>query len=82
MISKRPKQFVIGGAVLTALAIGGSAGAGAAAASSGVNATAATVAGRGGGSVGAMHHVRDRWIHELYLTDHEQHVRHHQRFAS
>jgi hypothetical protein len=35
-----------------------------------------------GGSVGAMHHVRDRWIHDLYLTDHQQYVRHHQRLAS
>src|SRR5271166_5736933 len=22
-----------------------------------------------GGSVGAMHHVRDGWVHDLYLTD-------------
>jgi hypothetical protein len=35
-----------------------------------------------GGSVGAMHHVRDSWIRDLYLTDHEQYVRHHQRLAS
>ena len=34
------------------------------------------------GSVGAMHHVRDSWIHDLYLTDHQQYVRHHQRLAS
>jgi hypothetical protein len=25
-----------------------------------------------GGSVQAMHHVRDSWIHDLYLTDHQQ----------
>jgi hypothetical protein len=35
-----------------------------------------------GGSVGAMYHVRDGWIRDLYLTDHEQYVRHHQRLAS
>jgi hypothetical protein len=35
-----------------------------------------------GGSVGAMHHVRDSWIRDLYLTDHEQYVRHHRRLAS
>jgi hypothetical protein len=35
-----------------------------------------------GGSVGAMHHTRDGWIRDLYLTDHEQYVRHHQRLAS
>jgi len=35
-----------------------------------------------GRSVNAMHHVRDSWIYDLYLTDHEQYVRHHQRLAS
>ena len=35
-----------------------------------------------GGSVGAMHHIRDSWIHDLSLTDHQQYVRHHQRLAS
>jgi hypothetical protein len=35
-----------------------------------------------GDSVGAMHHVRDSWIHDLYLTDHQQYVRHHQRLAA
>jgi hypothetical protein len=35
-----------------------------------------------GGSAGAMNHVRDSWIHDLYLTDREQYVRHHERLAS
>lgn len=124
MMSKRLKQFVIGGAVLAALAIGSSASAGAAAGSSGSSLTLATLQGSSsvgsrasftstdasataahentekaagdaaarataappasgrGGSAGGMHHVRDSWIHDLYLTDHEQYVRHHQRLAS
>jgi hypothetical protein len=44
-------------------------------------ASAAPLTRARGGSVGAMHHVRDSWIHDLYLTDHEQYVRHHQRLA-
>jgi hypothetical protein len=45
-------------------------------------ASAAPLATVRGGSAGAMHHVRDSWIHDLHLTDHEQYVRHHQRLAS
>ncbi len=125
MTQKRLKQLVIGGAVLAAVAFGGSASAGAATGSSGSSSTITTLrasrggaspvvistrtpgtathkdsettitandaakAGaapstrvRGGGSVDAMHHVRDTWIHDLYLTDHQQYVRHHQRLAS
>jgi hypothetical protein len=39
------------------------------------NASAAPLARGRGGSVGAMNHVRDSWIHDLYLTNHEQYVR-------
>ena len=113
MMQKRLKQPVIGGAVLAALALGGSGSAGAATNSSGSSSTTATpqtssggrlpalsstrapvtgtaaakvsatplTMGRGG-SVGAMHHVRDGWIRDQYLTDHEQYIRHHQRLAS
>ena len=35
-----------------------------------------------GGSAGAIHRVRDGWIRDPYLTDHEQYVRHHRRLAS
>jgi hypothetical protein len=45
-------------------------------------AIAAPLARGRGGSAGAMSHVRDSWIHDLYLTDHEQYVRHHERLAS
>jgi hypothetical protein len=45
-------------------------------------ASVAPLATARGGSAGAMHHVRDSWIHDLYLTDHERYVRHHQRLAS
>lgn len=125
MMRKRLKQLVIGGAVLTAVALSGSASAAAAtdsssgsatamaslqASSSGASpvlpstrtpgtpahnnaettitaddaakASAAPLTRTRGGSVGAMHHVRDSWIHDLYLTDHEQDVSHHQRPAS
>lgn len=34
------------------------------------------------GSVGTRHHTRDDGIHDPYLTDHQQYVRHHQRLAS
>jgi hypothetical protein len=84
MTQKRLKQLVIGGAVLAALALGSSASAGAATGSSGSTSTIATyqTGSNGGppasliyvrtrvrgGSVGAMHHVRDGWIHDLYLT--------------
>jgi hypothetical protein len=44
-------------------------------------ATAAPPASGRVGSAGAMNHVRDRWIRDLYLTDHEQDVRHHERLA-
>lgn len=71
---KRRKKLAIGGAVLAALALGSSASAGAATETS-------SASGRAG-SVGATNHVRDRWIHDLYLTDHEQYVRHHERLAS
>jgi hypothetical protein len=111
MMQKRLKRLVIGGAVLAALALGGSASAGAATASSGSSSTtdALQASSNGGtpasltstrtpgavahenaektitrdaaskasavpltrvpgGSAGAMHHVRDRWIRDLYLT--------------
>jgi hypothetical protein len=80
MMQKRLKRLVTGGAVLAAIALGASASAGAATAGS--NGSSATVAplrasSNGalpvrGGSVQAMHHVRDSWIHDLYLTDHQQ----------
>lgn len=87
------KRLVIGGAALAALSLGGPALAGAAAAASGSSSTAtgdvpsakasaAPLASVRGGSVRVMNHVRDSWIHELSLTDHERYVRHHQRLAS
>ena len=122
MMHKRLKQLVIDGAVLVAVALGGSASAGAATGSSSgsSSAMASLQASSGGaspilpstrtpgttahknaettitaddaakasdapltrvrgGSVGAMHPVRDSWIHDVYLTDHEQYIRHHQR---
>jgi hypothetical protein len=124
MTQKRLKRLAIGGAILAALALGGSASAGAATDSSGSSSTMGTLQAGGGGaspvlsstrtpetpvhtnagttitvddaakasaapltrarggSVGAKHHVRDSWIHDLYLTDHQQYVRHHQRLAS
>ncbi|HSZ04830.1 MAG TPA: hypothetical protein VK778_06470 [Solirubrobacteraceae bacterium] len=96
MMLKRLKQLVIGSAVLpAALAVGSSASAEAATVnSSGPSSTPTTLqegsakasavglaAGRGG-SAGAMSHVRDSWIHDLHLTDHEHYVRHHERLAS
>jgi hypothetical protein len=45
-------------------------------------ASAAPLASGRGGSAGAMNHVRDSWIHDLYLTDHEQYVGHDERLAS
>ena len=91
MTQKRLKQLVIGGAVLAALALGSSASAGAATDSSGSSSTMATLQASSnagppasptftrtrvrGGSTGAMHHVRDSWIHDLYLTDPQQYVR-------
>jgi hypothetical protein len=93
MVSKRLKQLAIGGAVVAALALGSSASAGAATASSSASsstlatqqeadretprASTAVRASAREGSVGAMHHVRDGWVHELYLTDHEHYLRHH-----
>jgi hypothetical protein len=47
-------------------------------ADAGAKISAAPPASVRGGSVGAMNHVRDSWIHDLYLTDHE----HHDRLAS
>lgn len=83
MISKRLKQLVLGGAALAALAFGASASAGAAASTgSSSSAAVATNATVRGGSVGAMNHVRDGWIHDLYLTDHEHYLRHHERLGS
>ncbi len=79
MTWKRLKQLVIPGAVLAALALGGPASAGAATASSGSSSTTAA-GGAGpkasaapltrvrGGSAGAMNHIRDGWIRDLYLT--------------
>jgi hypothetical protein len=81
MKSKRLKQLVLGSGALAALALGGSASAGAAtsttggsqvAGDTGASVGAARPAGARGGSVGAMNHVRDSWIHDLYLADHEQ----------
>jgi len=82
MTQKRLKRFAIGGAVLAALALGGSASAGAATPSVAARANAAeTVTGYvpskasaapltrvRGGSAGALHHVRDGWIRELHLA--------------
>jgi hypothetical protein len=48
----------------------------------GAKANAAPLASVGVGWVGAVNHVRDRWIHDLYLTDHELYIRHHERLAS
>ncbi len=93
MTFKRLKHLVIGGSAVAALALGSSAAAGAATAPSGSasTATGSVASARAstapntsvrGGSAGAMNHVRDGWIHDLYLTDHEHYVRHHQRLAS
>jgi hypothetical protein len=94
---KRLKQLVIGSAVLpAALAVGSPASAEAVTVnSSGQSSTLATLqesssaktsaaplARSRGGSAGAMSHVRDSWVHDLYLTDHESYVRHHERLAS
>jgi hypothetical protein len=45
-------------------------------------ASAAPSADVGVGSVRALNHIRDGWIHDVYLTDHELYVRHHERLAS
>lgn len=93
MMPKQLKQLALAGAALAALALGGSALAGAATAASGSSATgtadvssskaiAVPLTSVGGGSVLAMDHVRDSWIHDLSLTDHERYLRHHQRLAS
>jgi hypothetical protein len=90
---KRLKHLVMGGSALAALALGSSAVAGAATAPSGSASTAtgaiasartsaAPPTSARGGSAGAMNHVRDGWIHDLHLTDHEHYLRHHQRLAS
>ena len=82
MTSKRLKQLLLGSAALAAFAFGGSATAGATTSTSGSSSSAAPLASVRGGSVGAMNHVRDSWIHELSLSDHEQYLRHHERLAS
>ncbi|HME01701.1 MAG TPA: hypothetical protein VKG38_01550 [Solirubrobacteraceae bacterium] len=99
MTLKRLKQLVIGGPVLVALALGGSASAGAATAHAprpsahditektltadpAAKASAAPLVSGRGRPADAMSHIRDSWIHDLYLTDHEQYVRHHERLAS
>jgi hypothetical protein len=75
MMQKRLKQLVIGGAILAALALGSSASAGAATGSNGSSSNVAAFKASAvplthvrGGSAGAMHHVRDGWIRDLYLT--------------
>ncbi len=99
MTFKRLKQLVIGGPVLAALALGGSASAGAAtvhaprpsahevaektlAADPAAKASAAPLASGRGRPADAMSHIRDSWVHDLYLTDHERYIRHHERLAS
>lgn len=96
MVLKQLKRLVIGGAALVALAVGGSASARAATGTSGSSSAAAmpqeALAADGaaragaasvrGGSVGALNHVRDSWVHELYLTDRELNVGHRRRRAS
>jgi len=44
--------------------------------------SAASLGSGRSGSIRAMHHVRDSWIHDLYLTDHQQYLRHHERLGS
>jgi hypothetical protein len=89
MMLKRLKQLVIGGAALGALVLGSSAITGAAAGSTGsssatttLHARAAAPASVGGGTTGAMNHVRDVRIGDTHLTDHELYVRHHRRLAT
>jgi hypothetical protein len=96
MMQKRLRQLLVGGVVPAALAVAGSAGAGAATGHGGPSPPAATrqaahrvgrtsSAGRAAlrdGAVGAANRLRERVTPELSLTDHEQYVRHHQRLAS
>ena len=89
---KRLTHLVVGGSVLGALALGGSAVAAAATAPSGSASTAtgalaparsaAPPASVRGDSAGAVNHVRDGRVHDRYLTDHEHYLRHHQRLTS
>jgi hypothetical protein len=72
----RPQQLLIAGAAIAALALGGSAIAGAAERSG----SSSTLAARR--TTGTLHPARDSRIHNPSLTDHELYVRHHQRLAS
>ena len=96
MMQKRLRQLVIGGVVPAALAVGGSASAGAATGNGGAQwpaaslraghrvaeASVAAPTGLCPASVGAANRVCERASRELRLTDHEQYVRHHQRLAA
>ena len=89
MALKRLKQLVIGVAALAALALGSSAVTGAAAGSTGSSSTTTTLqasasapANAGGGTTGAISHVRAGRIGDPQLTDHELYVRHYQRLAT
>jgi hypothetical protein len=96
MMQKRLKLLVIGGVVPVALDVSGSPSAGAATGNGGslssvatlhtsrpaAEAGAATRLGVQGGAGGTANPLRDRPTRELWLTDHEQYVRHHQRLAT
>jgi hypothetical protein len=75
MTLTRPKQLLIAGAAMAALALGGAATAGAAV-GDGAPPILATP-----GTAGALRPTRDSLIHDPSLTDHERYVRHHQRLA-
>lgn len=72
MMMKRPKQLLIGGAIIAAIALGGSLAAGAA------SATAAPLTAAPLASPSTNRAVSPA----LSLTDHERYVLHHQRLAS
>lgn len=76
MMLTRPKQLLIAGAAVAALALGGSAIA-AAAVDNGSSPTPATA-----NAAGARRPAPDSVIHDPSLTDHERYVRHHERLAS
>jgi len=76
MMLTRPKQLLIAGAAMAAIALGGSAIAGAAVG----NRSSSTLATPS--TTGALLPARDSLIHAPSLTDHERYVRHHQRLAS
>ncbi len=91
MTPKRLIQPTIGAAIVAAVALGGSAFAGAASAASGpsspavaagpsAGAAAAPLTGRGSATAPIPRH--DGLLHDRYLTDHERYVRHLQRLAS